>query len=462
MPFSGSSYHFVSRKVQITMNNSGTYPATLSLSVTDSNYTQVGICNPTSSLTCSVFGPGSVFDSSYWMPYSFPFTWTGNTSSSGGSTGNCSGGSFTVYYRWLINNVETKGSFLLTIPSCSISVVYVAGNQSSAMFYYPDQLISVSAGSLSISAPITPSSLARKEVMLCLQNTGTSDILINWGNKFLRLSPGLNTVRYDGEVDSQGLPNVKPSGFLGTALSAGGVNYVVGVIGSSGTGGAVWGPAPLLPPISPSGLASQLSIRTDAGLGATVNLLNSSGITTTGITGSSVPQTASNTSGIGAVISDPTQSKPTQGIGNTTINTTNNTTNNSTVITTNTSAASSDPTSDTSLLSAIKSNNSSLDAMKGDGLILSDSSGVPLGDLVSSVGTLKASVADKFGSFGNILAVQSFGKATGYNFSTSLGKLGQFNCYLDFTKQPIPFIRALLLACMTMLFGVAFMKRVTI
>lgn len=179
----------------------------------------------------------------------------------------------------------------------------------------------------------------RKELMLLLDNKTGVDQVIKWGDKLLTLAPGMNQLRYDGEVDSNGFPRVAPSDFAGTAFSGSdGTNYVAAnIVGSGLDSGEVKFSSPMgVPPATPTAGKDTIEVITPATptKGATIAIHHASGGTTLTTLATSPPQTASNTTGSGAVLSNPTVAKPTQTAGNTSTGSsaTNNTANNSTTI----------------------------------------------------------------------------------------------------------------------------------
>ena len=183
-----------------------------------------------------------------------------------------------------------------------------------------------------------PDALPRGELMMLLENKTGVEQLIYFGSKLLKLAPGMNAFRYDGELTAGGgFPAVSPLDFTGSMLTGSdGTKYVAAQLENSGldSGEVRWRASPVSPPTPPTSTADQIEIISPATStkGATIAIRHSGGGTTITTLPVTPPQTPSNTTGSGGVISDPTQPKPTQTPSNTvTTNNIYNTTNNTTV-----------------------------------------------------------------------------------------------------------------------------------
>lgn len=446
----GTNYFNQGINPTFTVHNGGSFPAVLSWSFSaDSGYQQVLMCGAGSTASATPIMSGDPINgSSYWMSKTYPFRYTGLSSSNSSVSATSDGGSIMVYYRWDINSVQTSGSFSLVCPSATLSVTYKVGIQSGVFFQQPNFLFTIEAGDLTIGKNSVP---PRGELEMVLFNKSASKILMSFGSKLIELAPGMNRFRYDGPLDSFGLPKISPPGMNATKVSSGGSNYLVGELSASPLGGAIWGSAPVVPPSNPDATHSLVSLRTDVGLGVVVALSNSNGTQTVGVINPPPIQTSSNTTGLGAVISDSTLPKPAQTIANTTNSTTNITNNGgstSIVSTTNIN-------SDGKALSPEQS--AQVQSIPEDVTPSTPS----LGSLSGTVLDVGSALSSKFNSL-DLVAKSGVPKVSSYTMELNLGPYGNLTRTIDFTKNPFPAVRAAMVAMTTLFFGLAFLRRSTI
>jgi hypothetical protein len=288
-------------------------------------------------------------------------------------------------------------------------------------------------------------------------NTGVEQI-IQWGSKQLTLQPGTNAFRYDGELDSSGMPSVRPSDFSGTLITdANGRKALVANLDNGIEKGVKWGTPPVLSPTAP--IASPA---TDA-----IEILSAPTATTPGTMAIRHPNGATSLVGIptgGAVISNPTVAKPAQTTSNTTTNITNNTTNNTQ--TTSTTVINNDGTT-TAPGSDVGPDTSAVNGITPPSDPSSDS--VPTTNLQATTDRIKSSqtlglarIQSKLTNFDRILAVESIPKTMVFTHTLALGQFGTFPLNIDFTKTPFPQVRLASVMVLTLVVGMAFMKRITI
>lgn len=396
------------------------------------------------------------------------FTWNGLSSSNTSTMGNAPSVGKTIYFRWGTGSVF---SHLINVPPATLAVTLVSSTGTYINFNHPPDSISLNAANNNVVVAST-----NDEMMMFLNNRTGKEQTIRWGDKALTLAPGINQFRYDGPKDANGLPAVKPSDFAGTVVSGGG--------GSGGSGGSYqgtsifanldpsiegtgvkWGLPPLLAPNAPSATQDVVEIishptATSPGLTA---IRHASGLTTLVGTPAIPQKTPSNTTGTGAVISDPTIAKPAQTTTNTTTNTTTiNTTNN------------------TSNTSSTVINNAGQPAAPGvsyntggmDGIPVEAEGGVhdatvasytQVGDRLSAgQGGTKNVVTAKVDNFKNLLASTTVPKLMAYNQSLTIPGFGSYALNIDFTKQPFPAVRTATLVVITLLMAMSLLKRLTI
>lgn len=306
---------------------------------------------------------------------------------------------------------------------------------------------------------------AREEIMLALQNDTGVVQQIMWGDKLLTLQPGMNQIRYDGPINTlSGLPSVTPSDFVGRNIPAGDLGQqrqVMGFLGFHPSGeGVSWKTPPLFipkggtPPASPASWIETITKASSTNGGTIIIHAPDGSRTITTFPLSHPPSSASNTSGGGAVLSNPTTAPPPQTTTNTTNNVAGNTTstvNNTTI--NNTTIINGDGTS--------QSNAGQMDAVGFNGSLVPDSEGSPGDDLKNEVGSVKTAFLGKLQNY-HILQTGTIPKAEAYHINIVLPGLCTINQTIDFTAVPFPQVRFAILIMMTVAFGVAFLKRITI
>lgn len=354
------------------------------------------------------------------------------------------------------------GSRTFTVPAWSGKVYRVpTGPGASTTKRYPSVTISFNAEAATVTDNDGPPVVERKELEICLMNNTDQTVLTRWGSKALALAPGLNHFRYDGEVDGDGMPLVRPGDFQGTLLTVGGNSYLVANLEANGYGGLKFGPPPVVPPVAPSAGRPQLTGTNEMGVGVVLNLNGSNGVTTTSVLGPPVAQTPSNTTGTGATISDPSKPKPVAGSGNTVTNVTNNNFDNTVVK--NTTNVVQEVSNDALKASDVLANMNEANALQGDGILPVTQEGNPLVPLKAALGDAQTAASGKFGGFiNNVLAVQTIPKTMVYSFQVDLGEMGSISQDIDFSKNPFPPVRAAMVVVMTLGFCVAFMSKITI
>jgi hypothetical protein len=376
-------------------------------------------------------------------------------------------------FNWNQYGVGNEGN---SVGSQTVNSIPISGTVTGApapyvtSFYFTTVQITIGAGgSVTVfsdfAADDSPPSEMREELILALNNTTGFPQKMFWGDKLLNLEPGINQIRYDGAIDqSTGMPSVQPFGFTGVRLPSpeiGGNDQILGTLSFHPSGeGVYWAPAPVFvpPSFSPPANSPWVEIVSPATStsGATVIQHAADGsrtITTLPLlAGSSGGSTT--TSGGGAVLSNPLQAPPTQTASNTTNNSstnnnseTNSTTiNNTTIINNNGEAV---------------SNVAEANAIQFDETLTPDPSGSPTEDLKVGIGDAKSAALSKFQNFA-VLQSGAIPRADNYLISINLGRMGTINKTIDFTSLPFPQVRLCFLVMMTLAFGVAFMRRITI
>lgn len=456
-PTSTSYAAFVSG-VQFVGDNQSGFPATLYFSCDGVNFSSGSV--PVGAFVVNAFN--SVSATLFNWAASAPVKWTGLSVSNTQVVGQTELKTYTISYRWSTSG--PLGTVPVTIPASSVTVSYSSGNSSFTIHSAGSMVANVTVGATVPVVPVPQAEAGRKEMEICIFNNSDSDILTNWGDKFLRLTPGLNHFRYDGGYDSNGLPTVRPADFMGAPVVHNGANYLVGSISKGANGGAVWGATPVVNPTAATGPQDQATIRTDTGLGVTINMTSSGGVTRTGILGTAPTQTPSNTSGSGATISDSSQPKPVPTTSNVTNNTINNVSSLTNVVTSNVTNSSTSTGSgyDGVSKSEVAANHAAANALTGDGSLTPDPEGTPEGDLPGALTSTRQTAKDLFGSWSGLLAVQTIPKDSTFVINIAVPGHASINEVLDLTKAPIPQLRGLAYLIMLMGFGLAFMKKITI
>lgn len=358
-------------------------------------------------------------------------------------------------WKVVVKGTNTEvGTFEIKLPEQEVSVAWVASGTVAWLVRKVDdiEVIFTDSGSWLVINPNLPKEPENKELTLALMNNTLNDITIPWGNTSMTLKPGMNLFRYDGPVGADGMPVVCPPGFRGSAtIGSDGRSYVGGIIGKEPGGEfPYWMDPPVYPP-TPPGTSPQWDIQPPiAPNGPRVKITKPGG----NIDISQFPPLppsgpSQNPPGGGAVISDPTLPSPLPTPGNTISNVTNTT--NTTIITTNNYGDSKD-----------KDNSAAANAIVPDSTVPPDPAGKP-SDAGAAADGLVGSVKGKFSSDSfRLLSQGAIPKIMNFSVSIPCGTLGTFTGNIDFSKSPFPMIRMALVAMLTIAFGVAFMKRVTI
>jgi len=310
----------------------------------------------------------------------------------------------------------------------------------------------------------------RKELMLLLNNETGVPQTIMWGDKPMTLQPGVNAIRYDGPIDSNGMPLVAPSDFQGTYFDGGGnispsavplgSPYVYGRLGfhSSDEGIAWQSPPPMTTANqAPPGVPWMEVIspqRSNSGPTVIFHAADGSRTITTLPAGGGG---ASNTSGGGAVLSNPLAPAPPQSTSNTTTNITNNTTSTTNNTTTNNNVTNigNDGTPEP------EGNAGELNGLTGDGTLVADPEGEP-GDLTGDLDGVKDSILDRLQGY-QVLEAGALPKASSFPVNLPLGgSYGNYVTSIDLTQTPFPQVRFALLVMLTLGLAIGFLNRITI
>lgn len=448
-PFNGNYLSTAGRGIVVTVvaTTSGTlywtYPG-------DSYFNSYAFSAGTSSFTV-----GGINTTDGSATFGQTFTGAAPTTTTTTQTWNAAQKTLVMQYRWASSGAYA--TYGLIIPVATLTATYNSNAPTYAHFNHAADALTLTQGQL-VNGQSTIAN--NKMVELVIQNNTGQTVLTKWGNKTLELKPGVNHLRYDGPVDANGIPTVKPSDFIGTYVSNGTTSAVVATLESNGTGGTKWGPAPVVPPNAalPTN-GGQVTLNTTDGI-TYLNNTKSGGLTTSTVLGSLYSQsgTSQAPSGGGAVISDGSTPPPAATVSNTVTNITQNITNNNTTNNSSTVITNQDGQLDPS-----ESNVAEANALNGDDSIPTVTENVPGTELKTHIQGWKGKVEGKFGNFKDLLAVQSIPKTTVYNFDLNFGStFGTFHKVIDFTAAPFPLIRTVILLSTTLGLGMAFMKRVTI
>lgn len=412
-------------------------------------------------ITVNVFNTAQTSFSATPVYVYSPFTWTGPANSTAPPVeGKSSSKTWSFIYRWGNYGVP-EASLPVTIQPATVMVSW--GSNSPRPFFTSPILMTFNSGSLTNTG--TPAGKPRGELLLMLLNNTGIPRLIKWGTMEMLLSPGSNLIRYDGEVDANGMPLVAPSDFTGVIVTgADGSKTLVANLDEGVEGGVKWGLPPLKAPATPIASPKQdvvevLTAPTSTKPGTMAIRHPNGAVSLVGIP-PLVGATPSNTSGTGATLSDPSLPKPTQSTTNTVTNTTNNTTNNTTITNSTTNTTGPLPTD-------IPPNTNALNGVTGTDDTSADTAlNTALDATRTGIATKQAQgagmISSKFSGFEKMLAVEAIPKIMYFTYPLDLGKYGSHTLTIDFSKTPFPQVRLAILACMTLMLGNAFMKRVTI
>lgn len=389
--------------------------------------------------------------------YEAYFKWSGNSpSNNSGITANCDGASYVI--NWRVGTNGPSQQFIVDVPSATATVLWSENN--GGFKYITAPPVYMKFNGTELEEPEPPAE-ERGEVMIQLWNATDTDQKIRWGDLEMTLKPGFNQFRYDGPLVN-GVPSIAPDDFQATKYSSGGHNFVMGTLGYHASGEGIEWKEPPLPPSAPSNPAKdKIEILSPGNHlhGPTIAIRHPGGTTTI----TTLPKTpdppangGSNTTGPGAVISDPTAPAPTQTTNNTVTNTVNhNTTNNTTVNNTtviNNNGGTADGENNNGTMNSINP-----DHEMGEG----DEDGRP-GDVAGGLEDARETFLNRFQDWKLIAEGSSIPKTTNYTISLPLGKYGAINRSLDFTQQPFPAIRSAILILLTLGLGFNLMKRLSI